>query len=445
MPTLSVVMIVKDEAECLAACLASIADIADEIVIADTGSTDDTPAIARRFNAKITSIPWHDDFAEARNHALALASGDWLLNLDADELLAPDDAQQIREIVNNDGCGADAVELTLANYCDDARAWRWKPVLYDSSYAKGHAGYIAVELPRLFRNHRGYAYREPVHENVTESLVETGARIGCAPILIHHYGYRSQDNALDEKARRYLRILERKVEEQPNAAKGWHELAEQLLSFGETARAEAACRTALKLEPEQLAAATTLANILLNRGELDEARKVLEDIEMRGQSAPHIDTALGAIAYKRGKLEEAHRRLERVVHTADNPVMARLYLARVCDLEDAPDVAAEHLAQAIRIAPTIQEPRDRATAHQLRRNGEQLFKSGQSKRALEVLVESLRLDPEDPVTQNDLGVVLTELGELTQAKECFERALQLTSAMSSARQNLHALLANEHH
>ena len=65
MPELSVVMIVKDEAACLGRCLASVRDIADEIVAGDTGSTDATPAIAAGFGARVIRVPWRDDFAWA--------------------------------------------------------------------------------------------------------------------------------------------------------------------------------------------------------------------------------------------------------------------------------------------------------------------------------------------------------------------------------------------
>ena len=121
MPELSVVMIVKDEAACLGRCLASVRDIADEIVAGDTGSTDATPAIAAGFGARVIRVPWRDAFAWARNRVLAAASGDWLLHLDADEELDPVAARRIRAVVDADGAGADAIEVTLANYAGSRR------------------------------------------------------------------------------------------------------------------------------------------------------------------------------------------------------------------------------------------------------------------------------------------------------------------------------------
>ncbi|HQH66818.1 MAG TPA: glycosyltransferase family 2 protein, partial [Candidatus Hydrogenedentes bacterium] len=159
MPALSIVMIVKNEAGRLGECLASVRGIADEIVVGDTGSTDSTVAVAEGFGARVLTIPWRDDFAWARNRVLEAATGDWLLHVDADEAVDSEGAGRIRALVDTDGAGADAIEVTLANYCDEPRAWRWVAAAPDAPMARGRAGYIAAPLLRLFRNGRGFEYR----------------------------------------------------------------------------------------------------------------------------------------------------------------------------------------------------------------------------------------------------------------------------------------------
>src|SRR5258708_6375956 len=86
-PTLGLSMIVKDGADTLRNCLESVRGTVDEIVVADTGSTDSSPDIARQYGATCVSIPWANDFAQARNAALAYSTTDWVLSLDADEEL----------------------------------------------------------------------------------------------------------------------------------------------------------------------------------------------------------------------------------------------------------------------------------------------------------------------------------------------------------------------
>ncbi|RYG30524.1 glycosyltransferase family 2 protein, partial [bacterium] len=84
---LSVCLIVRDEAERIRAALDSVRPIADEIIVVDTGSLDGTPGIAIALGARVESFPWRDDFAAARNFAFDLARGDWILSLDADQIL----------------------------------------------------------------------------------------------------------------------------------------------------------------------------------------------------------------------------------------------------------------------------------------------------------------------------------------------------------------------
>ncbi|MBI4556478.1 MAG: glycosyltransferase [Candidatus Hydrogenedentes bacterium] len=439
MPFLSVIMIVRNEEHCLGECLENVAAIANELVIGDTGSVDGTRDIAARYGARVLDTLWQEDFAAARNHVLAAASGDWLLHLDADEVLDPKGATRVRELVDADGRGADAIEVTLANYCDDPYAWRWTPVTPGDPWARGRSGYIKTELLRLFRNRRGFEYREPVHENITQSVIERGGVVRKEPVIIHHYGYRSGGRERSSKSRVYLAILRRKVEAYPNDPKAWHDLAEQLLACGDAPGAEQACRKALVLEPMDLNAATTLANLLLNRGELDAAHELLSRLDEAGIGPPHVLAALGAIACKRGRIEEARRRLEGALAATPDYLVARLYLARALDLLGLEAEAREQLTLASRAAPTLIEFQQRLEAHQLRKASVEHFRQGRTREALETFVTALRLDSEDPLIHNNLGVLLSSLGDATRAKECFERALRLAPGMSEAAENLRSL------
>lgn len=89
MSRIALSMIVRNAAATLGACLQSVRDVVDEIVIADTGSTDSTVEIARASAARVIEIPWHNDFSDARNRSLAEVRANWVLVLDADEVLDP--------------------------------------------------------------------------------------------------------------------------------------------------------------------------------------------------------------------------------------------------------------------------------------------------------------------------------------------------------------------
>src|SRR5580704_10477083 len=89
MPSLGLAMIVKNGAETLRNCIASVSGIVDQIVIADTGSTDGTVQLAGELGAAVFDFPWQDDFAQARNAALRALTTDWVLVMDDDEELDP--------------------------------------------------------------------------------------------------------------------------------------------------------------------------------------------------------------------------------------------------------------------------------------------------------------------------------------------------------------------
>ncbi|MDD2373005.1 MAG: glycosyltransferase family 2 protein, partial [Syntrophomonadaceae bacterium] len=93
--SLSLAMIVKDEESCIKRCLDSVINLVDEIIIVDTGSTDKTIEICRSYNAQVFHYSWNNNFAEARNFGLDKVTGDWVLWLDADEEVAPENRNQL--------------------------------------------------------------------------------------------------------------------------------------------------------------------------------------------------------------------------------------------------------------------------------------------------------------------------------------------------------------
>src|SRR5271165_5855571 len=123
MPTLALSMIVRDAASDLPACIESVRGVADEIVIADTGSTDHTIEIARTMGARVISIPWEDDFARARNLSLAEVTADWVLSMDADERLDAAAARRLPALIANHK--ARAYQVPIRNYVLslDERIW----------------------------------------------------------------------------------------------------------------------------------------------------------------------------------------------------------------------------------------------------------------------------------------------------------------------------------
>ena len=122
--SLSVCMIVKNEELNLAKCLMSVKPVADEIIVVDTGSTDKTKLIGSALGAKVFDFTWTNNFSEARNYSLSKASGDWMLVLDADEMISPLDHASLRSLIQQ----ADkrfAYSMTTRNYTHQVASQNW--------------------------------------------------------------------------------------------------------------------------------------------------------------------------------------------------------------------------------------------------------------------------------------------------------------------------------
>lgn len=115
---LSLSMIVRDEADRIEACLASVRGLANEMVVVDTGSTDDTVQRAEAAGARVEHMPWPGDFAPARNAALEHVRGDWVLVLDADEQLVPEAIPALQELMTQ----PDVLVINLLRY-ERVRPW----------------------------------------------------------------------------------------------------------------------------------------------------------------------------------------------------------------------------------------------------------------------------------------------------------------------------------
>jgi len=205
-PQLSLAMIVKNEARCLARCLQSIRSIVDEMVIADTGSTDDTVGIAKNFGAKILRFDWVNDFSAARNYSLGQATGDWILVLDADEFASDALAKEIREFVQKQPA------IGRLKIVSDFR--RGGNTLRSQSF-----------VSRLFP--RGAHFQGRIHEQIVSPL----PRLNLSGELWHD-GYLET-----QKSDRNVKLLLAELEHAPDNAYLRYQLAIEYTSLDQTENA----------------------------------------------------------------------------------------------------------------------------------------------------------------------------------------------------------------
>lgn len=191
---ISACYIVKNEVENLAKSIKSLKTQVNEIVVVDTGSTDNTITVARKLGAKVYSFPWQDDFSQARNFALSKAKGDWLILLDADEYFTAKTAGNIRQVIRQ-AQQADGLLIQMVNYDVD------KAEIQDYFYQL-----------RIVRNQQGLHYEGKIHEELklSEGKSMKFFRIPPEMLEIYHTGYASSVSR--QKLERNLKLLQQAVD-----------------------------------------------------------------------------------------------------------------------------------------------------------------------------------------------------------------------------------------
>lgn len=191
---ISACYIVKNEAKNLTKSIKSLKNQVNEIVVVDTGSTDNTVNVARKLGARVYSFHWQEDFSKARNFALSKAKGDWLVLLDADEYFTAKTAGNIRQVIRQ-AKQADGLLIQMVNYDVD------KAEIQDYFYQL-----------RIVRNQQGLHYEGKIHEELklSDGKFMKFFRIPPEMLEIYHTGYASSVSR--QKLERNLKLLQQAVD-----------------------------------------------------------------------------------------------------------------------------------------------------------------------------------------------------------------------------------------
>ncbi len=188
--SLSVCLIVRDAESTLGRCLQSVAAVADEIVVVDTGSVDSTVEVAESYGARMGYFEWCDDFAAARNEALRLATSKYILSVDADEWLSPESAPHIEDL----------------KYAMGGRQeWTMHTVAVENA-VNDEDPCVTFTGPRLFPR-AGTSWRRRIHEYPFNPRLKV---LLNPRVRIMHEGYQADQS---EKTARNMRILRAGLEQ----------------------------------------------------------------------------------------------------------------------------------------------------------------------------------------------------------------------------------------
>jgi len=304
-------MIVKDEEAWIGQCLESVKGLADEMIVVDTGSSDRTRQVAKKRGAKVLNFRWNDDTSSARNFGIRQAKGDWILVLDADEAIAREDHQRIRELVG--GCGCSGISLIQRNYTNDRFLLNWAPLPEGEDYeeSRGFPGYVAVPIVRLFRRSPGISYERRSHEVVEHSITRGGGKVLRTDIPIHHYKELKGAEAGGKTVVHYARLSEKMAKANPLDAKAHFDVALSHFKNRDYGKAEDWYRRAIRANPGYLEPYFGLSEVYASTGRYEEAARVNEEITRINPNASSAHYNLGELylALKRhGDARAAYRK-----------------------------------------------------------------------------------------------------------------------------------------
>lgn len=375
---LSLCMIVRDEEATLRRCLASVIGVVDEIILVDTGSRDRTVAIAKALGAVVYSFTWCDDFAAARNESLKYAQGDWILVLDADEVLVPKCVPALRQAMQQE----ETIAITLLRE--------------ELGTTHPHS-----PLSRVFRRHPAITFTRPYHELIDDSVTallqqEQHWRVVALPdIAIQHTGYQTATIAQRHKSDRARTIMEGYLKNHPDDTYICSKLGALYADLGDPSQGLALLQRGVSTATE----APVLYELHYHLGSL------YSQLQAPAQAALHYQTAI------------------------DQPLPQRLKLGAYNNwgnlLKDLGELAkAKTLYEtAVAIDPTF--------AVGYYNLGLTLKAMGQLRDAIAHYNRALQLQPTYAEAHQNLGVALLKAGSITESLESFQQAIALYDQQGS--------------
>ena len=361
---LSLCMIVRDNARTIGAALESIRPWVDEMVVVDTGSSDDTPAICARLGARVSHFTWVDDFAAARNESLRLARGRWLFWMDSDDTIDPDCGRRLRELARA------AADPSVLGFVVQVRC----PGIGDGDVT-------VVDHLKLVRNHAEIRFEFRIHEQVLPAIRRLGGEVGWTDLFVTHSGYDHSPDGQARKLERDLRLLHLDLGERPEHPFVLFNLGMTYADAGRPGDAADYLRRSIAAagpnESHLRKAYALLAGCEDRQGRTDTALAVCDEGLTRFPLDAELRFRRGMLLHAVGRLREAAAAYEDVLHRKEerhfasvadglNGHLARHNLALV--YEDLGDWAAAEVEwRRISLDYPAYEPGQRGFAALLRR------------------------------------------------------------------------------
>lgn len=389
--SLSLCMIVKNEAENLPRCLESVRSVVDEIVLVDTGSTDQTVAIAQSFGAKVSSFAWTGNFSAARNESLQHASSDWILVLDADEVLVKEVVPLLKQAIQR----PDYLVINLLRHEIGA---------VQSPYSL---------VSRLFRRHAALQFSRPYHAMIDDSVTALRQQephwqvVDVTETAILHYGYEPGAIASRDKLQTARSTMEAYLAQHPNDPYECSKLGALYVQMGDVERGIALLRQGLASVKQM----ETMAG---------DAEPLAVDATAPIEYELHYH--LGS-AYSR--LKQADLAAEHYHQAIKQPILERLKLGAYNNLGSLMKVNGDLSGAKVAYETCVAIAPEFALGH---------YNLGTTVRAMGHLTDAIahyqtaiHISPDHAEAHQNLGVALLKLGRVEESLASFGRAIALHS------------------
>lgn len=291
-------VICKDEEKCIARCINSVKQVVDEIVVVDTGSTDRTLEIVRELGADVYEIEWENDFAKARNYALAQCKSDWIIFLDADEYFAEQSAQYIRNaIIGANKHKTDYIVIEMFNLKEQGVDTSFKTI-------------------RIIKHDKMIRYQGRIHERVIKLKGELKGADASQVLKVYHDGY--VQSIVDEKNKndRNLMMLLEELEEKPTSSDIHFYIMQEYYGGGKFEEAWHHGREAIKYKNQTISGIYELIYehflemSVIQKKSLEETKAIYEEALAISITYPDFDAQYARYLCAQGKIEEGIKHFE---------------------------------------------------------------------------------------------------------------------------------------
>ena len=466
--TLSLCMIVRNNAGTIRPCLESIKPWVDEMIVVDTGSTDETPEICRELGAQVFHFPWPDSFATARNESLKYAKGEWIFWMDSDDVIDAENGRKLRELANRQHNPKDFGYIMQVHG--------------PGTGFDGMHDVTVVDHLKLFRNRPDLRFEGRIHEQIMEVITRAGGDYVMTSIFVVHAGADRSPEGWKRKLKRDIKLLRLDRRERPNHSFVHFNFGMTYVDMRKYRKAIKSLHRSLELAPPEAThirkVYAYLAYCHRELGERAEARLVCAEGLKRFPKDPELLFRNGLNSIDEGRLRAAE--LSYLAALANNDDVhvtsiewgmvgfkARQNLAAVYTLMGASHKAEEQWRRIVAEVPTYRDgwrglfetlledgklreaqetierllggdPRLRATAVTLAARIAEA--AGDVDAALSMLRQARREFPDDVAPLEDLSRILFLRGEPWEVEEALRELVRRQPENAAARHNLGTVL-----